>query len=199
MEGECASGDCQYRSGIPLILPWRRAGPGSADCLPIIVRFDVIFLQQKEKSSTKACRTMEFYLSVPNIKNPCVRVAPFAKHQRTPRGVSRFVAQGGRSCAAALLQAKQPRLLTFACVWKRFCICGAPPPPHRTHCIHVVRVVFCLIFVSRQKLHPYHMRNIELCPKDLYSLFGSRLLCISTQIQLVCTRLLYSAQYSLHM
>ncbi len=53
---------------------------------------------------------------------------------------------------------------------------------------------FCA--VSRQKLHPYHMRIIELCPKDLYSLFGSRLLRISTQI--VSTRLSYSIQYSLH-
>ncbi len=55
----------------------------------------------------------------------------------------------------------------------------------------------CLDFcaVSRQKLHPYHMRIIELCPKDLYSLFGSRLLHISTQI--VSTRLSYSVQYSL--
>ena len=39
------------------------------------------------------------------------------------------------------------------------------------------------------------MRIIELCPKDEYSLFGSRLLRISTQI--VSTRLSYSVQYSL--
>ncbi len=39
------------------------------------------------------------------------------------------------------------------------------------------------------------MTIIELCPKDLYSLFGSQLLRISTQI--VSTRLSYSVQYSL--
>ncbi len=57
--------------------------------------------------------------------------------------------------------------------------------------------IFCLDFcaVSRQKQHPYHMRNIELYPKDLYSPVGSQLLCIS--IQIVSTRLSYSIQYSL--
>ncbi len=54
--------------------------------------------------------------------------------------------------------------------------------------------VFCLDLcaVSRQKRHLYHMRNIELCPKDLYSLFGSWLQRISTQT--VSTRLSYSVQ-----
>ncbi len=71
-------------------------------------------------------------------------------------------------------------------------------PKGTSHNKHSTDAVFCLNFcaVTRQKQHPYHMRNIELCPKDLYSLFGSRLLRISTQI--VRTRLSYSVQYSLH-
>ncbi len=64
-------------------------------------------------------------------------------------------------------------------------------------CLYSTDAVFCLNFcaISQQKLHPYHMRIIELCPKDLYSLFGSRLLRILTQT--VSTHLLYSIQYSL--
>ncbi len=54
----------------------------------------------------------------------------------------------------------------------------------------MVRMLFSvLIFV------PYLVRNsIHYHPKDLYSLFGSRLLHISTQI--VSTRLSYSIQCS---
>ncbi len=42
---------------------------------------------------------------------------------------------------------------------------------------HCTDAVFCLEFCgkSRQKQHPYIKIDMELCPKDLYSLFESRL------------------------
>ncbi len=66
---------------------------------------------------------------------------------------------------------------------------------NRSKPTYCTEAVFCLEFCgkSRQKQPPYNKIDMELCPKDLYSLFESRLLRISTQI--VSTRLSYSVQY----